>query len=244
MSKTAIIIPARFNSSRFPGKSLELIDEFNVIQSVYLRAQKVRNIDEVIVATDDIRILKSIEDVRGRVILTDKTHDNGTSRIAEVAEELNGFHFIINLQGDEPFVLSEDIEILIAELKNNDSQIVTLMKECSSEELFNPNVVKVKAAENGKALSFCRSYNADEIVDDSKKYKHLGIYGFNREVLLDLVRLEPTDSERIEKLEQLRWLDHGYAIQLIETRNESIGIDVPDDLIKARAFSKSLSQLH
>ncbi|MEE9372458.1 MAG: 3-deoxy-manno-octulosonate cytidylyltransferase [Saprospiraceae bacterium] len=240
MHKTAIIIPARFNSSRFPGKSLEMIDEFNVIQSVYLRAKQVKQADIVIVATDDSRIEKTIIDIGGRALITNEKHINGTSRIAELAKLMSDYAYIVNLQGDEPFINPNDVDNLILRLKKSKSSILTLMKKCNIEENNNSNVVKIKTDKNGLAVLFSRV--EVQIEKDKGVYKHIGIYGFRRDVLLELVKLPLHPMEISVRLEQLRWLENGYGIQVFETENESIGIDVPKDLIKARAYYKLQQQ--
>ena len=239
MQKSIIIIPARFHSSRFPGKSLEMIDEYNVIQSVYLRAKQVNNAEKVIVATDDQRIKDSIDSIGGEAIITKEEHQNGTSRIAEVARQFPQFNLVINVQGDEPFIDPVAIQDLIAHLKERKQSIVTLKKKCGINEVFDVNTVKV-ISEDGIAKHFLRR-REDETVQRPEYFKHIGIYGFLIDTLLEIVNLEPTQSEINESLEQLRWLENGYDIGVIETVSESIGIDVPSDLEKARQFANSLS---
>ena len=242
MSGVAIIIPARFNSSRFPGKSLEMIDEFNVIQTVYLVASRVNNADKVIVVTDDKRIAESVESVGGLAIISQGIHDNGTSRIAEIANGFSEYEYVVNLQGDEPFINSKDVEVLIENLKKGQAEIVTLIKNCNEEEFHDPNCVKVVIGLDGRALYFSRA-SIPFRSTESSNYKHIGIYGFQRKTLLELVTLEPTLLEISERLEQLRWIENGYSIQTVLTDHESIGIDVPSDLVKAKAYHRSNSHL-
>ena len=241
--KTAIIIPSRFNSSRFPGKALEMIGEYNVIQSVYQKAIKVKSAEKVIVATDDRRILESIMSIGGHAEMTSESHENGTSRIAEIAENLTNFDCIINVQGDEPFFEPSDIDKMISEMKQSNHPITSLMKRVREKEVKDPHCVKVVVDKNGMSLYFSRSIIPFQRgqVENSVYYKHIGIYGFRRDTLLQIVNLEPTSLERIEDLEQLRWLENGYKIKMLETQNESLGIDIPEDLVNARKFMALLS---
>ena len=233
MFQTVIVIPARFQSSRFPGKSLAVIDEYNVIQSVYLRAKTVKNADRVVVATDDVRIAHTVEKIGGEAIITQKNHLNGTSRIGEVVANWHTTDFVVNVQGDEPFIDPSAVEKVINALHKGTDEIVTLKKKCARHFASVPSVVKV-LDHDGNAIAFKRivdDYNHKNIL-----FKHIGVYGFRRQTLLELLKLPPSENELNESLEQLRWLDNGYAIKVLETHSESIGIDVPSDLELARSF--------
>ena len=236
MSKTAILIPARYESKRFPGKSLQLLDEYSVIQSVYLKAKKVNCVEEVIVVTDNEQIKDNITQIGGKAILSTRTHINGTSRIAELAEELVDYKYIINLQGDEPLIVPRAIEKLVDFLKKSESEIATLKKLIiDQKEIDDLNTVKVVTDKEGRALYFSRStIPFNRTGSKSQIYKHIGIYGFRRDILLAIVKLPPSSIELSEGLEQLRWLDNGYDINVLETEHDSISIDVSANLELAR----------
>lgn len=236
--KIAVIIPARYASSRFPGKPLVEIAGKSMIQRVCEQAMQVGLVDKVVVATDSELIKAHVENLGFEVIMTAENHSSGTERCAEAAEKLQGgFDIIINVQGDEPFIAPELIEEVIKGFDEN-AQIVTAVKKVNDiEMLLNPNVVKAVLSEANYALYFSRNaipYNRDAVVKDwanqSTYYKHIGIYGFRVKTLQKLVQLPATSLENIEKLEQLRWIGHGYQIKAIVTEHESIGIDTPEDL--------------
>ena len=240
--KTIGIIPARFASSRFPGKSLAQIAGKTVIQRVYEQAQRARRLDEVIVATDDHRIQEHVEGFGGKAVMTAAHHRSGTERCAEVAERIGDADAIINIQGDEPFIDPEQIDMVAEPLARRQSvQIRTLAKRSEKEEeLNNPNVVKVVFNRQQMALYFSRStipYLRDvppaEWLAQAEYFKHIGLYGFRREILLELAELAPSRYERWESLEQLRWLEYGYSIFVNLTGKETIGIDTPEDLAHA-----------
>ncbi|MCB0566263.1 MAG: 3-deoxy-manno-octulosonate cytidylyltransferase [Phaeodactylibacter sp.] len=240
--KTIGIIPARFASSRFPGKSLAQIAGKTVIQRVYEQAQRARRLDEVIVATDDHRIQEHVEGFGGKAVMTAAHHRSGTERCAEVAERIGDADAIINIQGDEPFIDPEQIDMVAEPLARRQSvQISTLAKRIEKEEeLNNPNVVKVVFNRQQMALYFSRStipYLRDvppaEWLAQAEYFKHIGLYGFRREILLELAELAPSRYERWESLEQLRWLEYGYSIFVNLTGKETIGIDTPEDLAHA-----------
>ena len=238
MTKTAIIIPARYEAQRFPGKCLAKIDHQSVIQHVYRKASVVSNAQKVIVATDDERIKDEIQQVGGNVILTSGDHKNGTSRVAEVAGNLD-HEYIINLQGDEPLINPRAVEKLIDRLHELGNGIVTLKKRISQEkEITNPNVVKVVTDQLDNALYFSRSPIPFVIhqFTSAKYFKHIGIYGFSKKELLRLITLPQSVLEKAEQLEQLRWLSHGYNIHVFETDYESIGVDTPADLEKIKSM--------
>ena len=238
---TTGIIPARFASTRFPGKPLVDIHGKSMLQRVYEQCQKSK-LDRIVVATDDERIAAHVEDFEGEVILTASSHKSGTDRIAEAANKLNlqDDGIVVNIQGDEPFIHSEDINLLGACFENQTTQIATLVKKINAiETLENPNNPKVVLNINKEALYFSRA--AIPHLKDLKKedwlnhhtfYKHIGIYGFRTAILKEISILPHGILEQKEKLEQLRWLENGYRIQTAETNSESIAVDCPEDLIR------------
>ena len=235
------IIPARYASTRFPGKPLVDIHGKSMLQRVYEQCQK-SNLDRLVVATDDERIVAHVQDFEGEVILTASTHKSGTDRIAEAADKLNlqNDGIVVNIQGDEPFIHPEDINLLAACFENQTTQIATLVKKINAiETLENPNNPKVVLNANKEALYFSRA--AIPHLKDLKKedwlnhhtfYKHIGIYGFRKAVLKKISQLPSSLLEQKEGLEQLRWLENGYRIQTAETNSESIAVDCPEDLIR------------
>lgn len=230
------IIPARYASTRFPGKPLVSIGAKTMIHRVYEQAKKAQTLTEVIVATDDERIFKEVEGFGGQAVMTSPTHQNGTERCAEVAQNLDA-DVIINIQGDEPFIQPEQIDLLANLFKVNlkTTPIATLIKEHPLDgELRNSSRIKVVVNKDLNALYFSRSIIPFQ--RDSNKalsiqyYKHIGIYGFRKDVLLELVKLPPSSLELAESLEQLRWLENGYTIQCAITTFESASVDTPEDL--------------
>ncbi len=234
--RIAGIIPARYASTRFPGKPLVDIGGKTMIRRVYEQALKAGSLSELIVATDDERIFKEVESFGGRVIMTSANHQNGTERCAEVAAKL-GADVVINIQGDEPFIQPEQIDLLAAVFSKGDPtiQIATLIKEhVWDEELYHAARIKVVVNKYLDALYFSRSlipFLRDETKAGSTIfYKHIGIYGFRKDVLPELVKLPPSALELAESLEQLRWLENGYKIKCAVTTLESASVDVPADL--------------
>ena len=229
------IIPARYASTRFPGKPLINIGGKTMIRRVYEQAMKAKALTEVIVATDDERIFKEITGLGGKALMTSSYHQNGTERCAEVAQNVEA-DVVINIQGDEPFIQPEQIDLLAnAFINNKATQIATLIKEHElNDELRNPARSKVVVNKQLNALYFSRTIIP--FIRDSGKapntpfYKHIGIYGFRKDVLLEVVKLPPSLLELAENLEQLRWLENGYAIQCAITTLESASIDTPEDL--------------
>ena len=235
--KIAGIIPARFSSTRFPGKPLVNIDGKTMIHRVYEQASKATSLSEVIVATDDERIFKEVDRFGGKVLMTAKHHQNGTERCAEVAEQLDA-DVIINIQGDEPFIQPEQINLLasIFTAGTEIPDIATLIKEHAlDEELRNHARIKVVTNKYLDALYFSRSiipfFRDTTKADAATYYKHIGIYAFRKAVLTDLVKLPPSRLELAESLEQLRWLENGYRIKCAITTFESVSVDTPEDLV-------------
>jgi len=235
------VIPARFASTRFPGKPLVLIQGKTMIQRVWEQVARSSQVTEAVVATDDDRIAAHVEDFGGRVVRTRSDHPSGTDRCAEVAQLFPEADFVLNIQGDEPFVQPAQIDLLATTLGGDPAfSIATLAKRIENPEmLFNPNVVKVVFADRGRALyfsrhpiPFVRGYAPADWLTQQVFFKHIGLYGFRRETLLHIAGLAPTPLERAESLEQLRWLEHGLPIRVGETDLETIGIDTPEDLLK------------
>ena len=242
--KTVAIIPARYASTRFPGKPLALLDGKPVVQWVYERAAQAAAVDEAIVATDDKRIVEAVRAFGGRAHMTSPEHRSGTDRCAEVAGSLPGGTLVVNLQGDEPFVAAGQLRQILEPLKAGRADISTLAIRIQQQELlFDSNIVKVVIGRAGQALYFSRSaipylrgVPPEQWNTTGVFYKHLGMYAFRREQLLELAALPPGRYEQAESLEQLRWLEAGLSIAVAETAKETIGIDCPEDLQRAERF--------
>jgi 3-deoxy-manno-octulosonate cytidylyltransferase (CMP-KDO synthetase) len=239
--KTLGIIPARFASTRFPGKPLALLAGKPIIQWVWERARESNVLDRVIVATDDARILEVVEAFGGEAVLTRSNHPSGTDRCAEVlaGEPTGEWTWVCNVQGDEPFLDPAAIDQLGALLRS-DAQpgIATLARPIEDAvALTNPNVVKVAVGQKGNALyfsrhpvPFVRGADPGQWLERYGFLQHIGLYGFRADVLPQLTALPPSPLEQAESLEQLRWLEHGFPIAVGITRYTSIGIDTPEDL--------------
>ena len=236
------VIPARFASTRFPGKPLVDIGGKTMIRRVFEQVMQAGLVDRAIVATDDERIRDHVRAWGGEVMMTRSDHPSGTDRCAEVARKFPDADFVLNVQGDEPFVQPQQINLL-AETLTSDRRfsIATLAKKIEqSDMLFNPNVVKVVFAEQSGAaiyfsrhpIPFVRGASPEEWMTQQPFYKHIGLYGFRRSTLLRIARLQPTPLERAESLEQLRWLEYGLRIRVGITNLETVGIDTPEDLMK------------
>jgi 3-deoxy-manno-octulosonate cytidylyltransferase (CMP-KDO synthetase) len=237
------VIPARFDSSRFPGKPLIDLKGKTMIQRVYEGVLKSSKIDDVIVATDDQRIFEEVIRFGGKVEMTATTHHSGTDRCGEIAKRHPEFDLIINIQGDEPLVNYLQLEALITAFENQGTNIATLSnKAIELEDLANSNRIKIVADVNDFALYFSRSSIPNSANFKGKPMlsypflRHIGLYAYRRETLLQLIELEPTILEQIESLEQLRWLFYGYKIKLVETTIETPNIDVPEDVQKVLPF--------
>jgi 3-deoxy-manno-octulosonate cytidylyltransferase (CMP-KDO synthetase) len=246
-AKPAIVavIPSRYGSTRFPGKSLALIRDKPMVQWVYERAKRSTLLDRVIVATDDVRILKAVSDFGGEAVVTSPKHATGTDRIAEVARSLD-CDIVVNVQGDEPLIDPEMIDAAVRPLAEDPSiPMGTLAKLITDPaEARDPNVVKVVMDGKGYALYFSRApipWDRDQwagktsLADlgaDGLRYKHIGLYVYRRDFLLAYASMPQTPLEMIEKLEQLRALEQGHRIKVVVTERESFGVDIPDDLSK------------
>ena len=240
------LIPARYASTRFPGKPLALLAGKPVIQHVYEQAAKV--LDAVYVATDDERIYNKVLEFGGKAVMTSTEHHSGTDRIEEALEKVGGdFDVVVNIQGDEPFIAQSQIETLCHCFEDEVTQIATLGKpfECI-EAVENPNSPKIVVDNRGYAMYFSRSVipfvRGVERQEWLKKYpylKHLGIYAYRTEVLKAITRLPQSSLELAESLEQLRWLENGYRIKVGITNVETVGIDTPEDLQRAEDFIRN-----
>ena len=234
------VIPSRYASTRLEGKPLKDICGHTMIEWVYKRA-KLSNLDEVVVATDDERIYKEVERFGGKAVLTSKEHENGTSRIAEVCTKYEEYDVIVNVQGDEPLIEPEMINSIIDSFKTDNSIAMSTLKYKidSMEEIENPNYVKVVTDKKGYALYFSRSVIPyPRKLDIQNYYKHVGIYGYKRDFVIEYAKMEPTPLELSESLEQLRALENGYRIKVMETPYKIIGVDTQEELEKVREYIK------
>lgn len=240
------LIPARYASTRFPGKPLALLAGKPVIQHVYEQASKV--LDAVYVATDDERIYNKVEEFGGKAVMTSTEHHSGTDRIEEALQKVGGdFDVVVNIQGDEPFIQKSQIETLCKCFDDKNTQIATLGKPFESiEAVENPNSPKIVLDNNGYAMYFSRSIipfiRGVEKSEWLKKHtflKHLGVYAYRSNVLNEITKLPQSELELAESLEQLRWLQNGYKIKVGLTNAETVGIDTPDDLRRAEEFIRN-----
>ena len=240
-SQVVAIVPARYESTRLPGKPLALIDGKPMIQHVYERTRAVGLVERVLVATDDTRIADVVRGFGGDVVMTSAAHQSGTDRIAEVASDLDA-EIVVNVQGDLPFLDAETLGAAIGLMRDDTGLPMATVKTPIHEpaELANPNVVKVVTDRDGYALYFSRSplpYWRDA-AHDVLAYKHIGLYAYRRDFLLTFARLAPTPLEQAEKLEQLRALEWGFRIRVAETRAAGVEVDTPEDLERARALAR------
>ncbi|MEO1514266.1 MAG: 3-deoxy-manno-octulosonate cytidylyltransferase [Bacteroidota bacterium] len=239
-SRAVGIIPARWASSRFPGKPLARIAGKPMIEWVYKNACQASSLSDLVVATDDRQIYEAVTAFGGKVAMTSRTHPTGTDRCAELARQLTDVQIVVNIQGDEPFVAASQIDSLVDLMRREQQfEIATLARPLRElDAISNPNVVKVVFDRQQRALYFSRSVLPYDRAQSGgvKRYQHLGIYAFRRHVLLDLGQLAPTELETAESLEQLRWLEHGYAIGIGLTETETISIDHPEDVRQAESW--------
>ena len=241
------IIPARYASTRFPGKPLALIGGKPMIRRVYERAAE--HFADCAVATDDRRIYDAVEAFGGRAVMTSESHRSGTERCAEALAEMERitgakFDVVVNVQGDEPFLCAEHLTAIKSLFHINDTEIGTLVKPFAPEEdIFNPTLPKVALSNDGHALYFSRSAipflrgaEQSEWQRSYVYYKHIGIYAYKSETLRRIVKLPEGILEKAESLEQLRWIENGYRIRAAVTQAETIAVDTPEDLARAEAF--------
>ena len=237
------LIPARYGSTRFPGKPLAMIDNKPMIQHVYEKATDF--FEHVYVATDDERIEKSVENFGGRVVMTKDSHQSGTDRCAEALHKLEKqlgafFDVVVNIQGDEPFIDPVQLKLIAESFRSEKTEIATLVKKIDRQtDLFDINKPKVILNKNLEAIYFSRTpipffrnLNEHKWLTHHKYYKHIGLYAYRADVLKQITKLDQSSLEIAESLEQLRWIEHGYRISVRETDIENISIDTPADLQK------------
>jgi len=233
-----VVIPARFASTRLPGKPLREIGGVPMIVRVWRQAAKMTTADRVVVATDDPRIADAVTAAGGEAVMTRSDHPSGTDRIAEVAAKLDA-DIVVNVQGDEPFLDPTAVDAVVAALIDRpDIPVATLCTAIDADEAADPNVTKVVRAVDGTALYFSKApipHDRDGDAPDRPLYKHLGVYVFRRDFLLRYAAMAPTPLERCEKLEQLRILENGEKILCIATPYDSLGVDSQSDLERAEA---------
>ena len=239
------IIPARYASTRFPGKPLALIKGKPMIQRVYEQALKTA-LDAVVVATDDVRIADAVMDFGGQYVMTSPNHRSGTDRCREAMDLLDTqYDAIINIQGDEPFIDPRQIDLVLQLIYRDDTELASLAKRIEDEdELFSPNTVKVVMDKDGKALyfsrnpiPFMRNEARNEWLNKGVFYKHIGIYAYKADMLRQIATMPSTPLEMAESLEQLRWLENGMTIRMGITQTENVSIDEPKDIEKAEKFA-------
>lgn len=236
--KIIAVIPARYEASRFPGKLMQILVDKTVISTTYQNVVATNLFDEVFVATDSEIIFNEIVNSCGKAVMTGQ-HETGSDRIAEAVQNID-CDIVINVQGDEPFLKTEPLKQLINVFNNDQKKEISLaslkIKLSETEEIENPNNVKVITDLNGFALYFSRSvipYHREKSID-AEYFKHIGVYAFRREALIKFSNLEMTPLEKLEKIECIRYLENGMKIKMIETDFVGVGIDVPEDLEKAR----------
>ncbi|MCI7223630.1 3-deoxy-manno-octulosonate cytidylyltransferase, partial [Fusobacterium sp.] len=226
------IIPARYSSTRLEAKPLKKIHGHTMIEWVYKRAKK-SELHDLVVATDDKRIYDEVISFGGKAIMTSETHPNGTSRIAEVCEKMNDYDVIINIQGDEPLIEADMINSLINTFKENKDLVMATLKHKlnSKEEIENPNSVKVICDKNNYAIYFSRSVIPYPRKNENiSYYKHIGIYAYKRDFVIEYSKMPSSPLEEAESLEQLRVLENGYKIKVLETSHSLIGVDTEQNL--------------
>ena len=245
--KVVGIIPARYFSTRFPGKPLAMIKGKTMIRRVCEQAWKSK-LDAVVVATDDMRIADEVLTFGGQYVLTNPNHPSGTDRCREALDMLEThYDAVVNIQGDEPFIDPEQINLLVDLISRDDTQLASLAKRIEDEDdLFGSNAVKVVMDKEGKALYFSRNpipymRNLDrkKWLDKGVFYRHIGIYAYKAETLRQVAKLQPSELELAESLEQLRWLENGFSIRMAISESLNISIDSPKDLEKALQFAEN-----
>ena len=236
--KTLGIIPARYGSTRLPGKALIMVHGRTIIERVYHQASKATGLSDIVVATDDVRIQNHVRKFGGKAVMTRADHESGTTRCAEVLDYLPGFDAIVNIQGDEPLINPAQIDQLCAMMRDPQVAIGTLARRVTdAQDLQNPAEAKIVFGSKGRVVYFSRSpvphvrdVPIEKWLEHGKFFNHVGMYVFRRDVLKRIGTLPTSDLERMEKLEQLNWLYHGIPIHAIETEYESFGIDSQQDV--------------
>ena len=230
------VIPARYAATRFPGKLMQMLGNKSIIRHVYDNTVSTGLFNDVFVVTDSDIIYKEIKDSGGKVIMSKKEHESGSDRIAEAIAEMN-IDVIINVQGDEPFIKKEPLEKLVRLFNDDNIQVASLMRKISKEEALNPNNVKVVTDRSGYALYFSRSivpYQRDGKTN-AEYFLHVGVYAYKKDALINFTKLPQSSLEKIEKLEQLRYLENDIKIKMAETDYNNIAIDTPEDLERAKS---------
>jgi len=242
--KVLIIIPARFNSSRFPGKPLVQIANKSMLERTFLQAQKINEKFEfqVYIATDHEKIIEEANRIGAKSIFTESNIQSGTERCFAAASKINfDFDYMVNIQGDEPFILPHQIEELVDAMHDSQAPIATLCIQLEKQDdLKNSNIVKVVKNKKNEAMYFSRSiipFPRNTVVGFSY-YKHIGVYAFNKKVIPIMQQLDTSPLEQIESLEQLKWLDYGLKIKMVETSHQSPAVDSPEDLLDVENFLK------
>ncbi len=239
MKKVIGIIPARYGSTRFPGKPLAEINGKSMIQRVYEQAKKTTALHHVVVATDDQRIVDAVNDFGGEVLMTAEHHQSGTDRCKEVLfDQSMDFDIVVNIQGDEPYIDPEQITQTVNCFSDENTEIATLVKLITTnEELFNANKPKVLIDETDFAIYFSRAVipyqrgvKQNDWIEHYNYYKHIGLYAYRADILKEITNISPSRLELAEGLEQLRWIENGYKIKVAITDTESLSVDTPEDL--------------
>jgi 3-deoxy-manno-octulosonate cytidylyltransferase (CMP-KDO synthetase) len=241
------IIPARYGSTRFPGKPLAMIGDKTMIHRVFVQALK-SSLDDVVVATDDARIVEEVRVFGGEVVMTRADHRSGTDRCVEALDLVGGgYDAVVNIQGDEPFIDPNEINQIIDLISEEGTMLASLAKRIEDEdELFSQNTVKVVMDKQGNALyfsrnpiPFMRNLDQNKWLARGCFYKHIGIYAYKAETLRQIALMQPTTLEMAESLEQLRWLENGLTIRMGITEAENVSVDLPSDIAKAEKFSEN-----
>ena len=227
--KTLAVIPSRYESKRFPGKSLSILNGTSVIERVYRNTKKARSISEIIVATDDMRIYKHVKKFTDNCIISSKQYQNGSERCLEIMrKKINDYDFFVNVQGDIPYFNFEELNSLCSIYEAEKPPILTIANQIlDKKQINNQNVVKVNIDQNNYATSFYRKSNSY-----TKCYKHRGIYGYSKKVINQLLKLDKNKNEILLDLEQLRWLNNGFKIRVVKSNYDSISIDSVKDINK------------
>jgi 3-deoxy-manno-octulosonate cytidylyltransferase (CMP-KDO synthetase) len=239
------VIPARYGSSRLPGKALAEIGGVPMVVRVWRQASRARFLERVIIATDDERIARAVRDAGGDVEMTASTHQSGTDRIAEVAGRIPA-DIYLNVQGDQPFIAPEDVDAVAGAMRNDDTIAMATLAApiLDPEEWRNPNKVKIVCDERGDALYFSRSpipfWRDGGDQAPAQAMRHIGVYGYRRDFLLKFASLKPGVLEQVEKLEQLRAMERGYRIKVVASVAPSLEVDTPEDLARANEAAKGM----
>ncbi len=244
------VIPARFASSRFPGKPLADLLGKSMVQRVYLQCKKVRRLDAIVVATDHQEIFDHVISFGGNACLTSERHPSGTDRCCEAMElQKTPFDFVVNIQGDEPFINPQQIDLLCSSLDAHTELATLIQKIINLEQLHSPNEAKVVLNSKKEAMYFSRSpipfiqkVDSHDWLEHATFYRHVGLYVYRQDILKRITQLPVSQLEKAESLEQLRWIENGFTIKAVETDiEEGMCIDTPEDLEKARVYLKSIT---